>query len=235
MSRFFFIVKEEFPYQIKIMFNRLLKACFPLIALGACVFFGACHSSGNSAWKNVEFISFPENATVFINGRNCGLTPRTERLSRRGSYEVRFSKPGYFDENFVLEAFQGDDGLLDILDNVEVSLVKITPETLALRERLERERSEQAAASVAGTPPQEAAVESGSGEGMSPAARAFGSRPKPTDFTDFRLQEKALKRLFQRREITESEYNTLHEALYNSYNETRLLKAPRLGTYEKAL
>ena len=235
MPRYSFIVKEYFPYQIKIMVNRLLKACFSLISLGACVFFGACHSNSSSAWKDVEFVSSPENATVFINGRNCGLTPRTERLSRRGSYEVRFSKPGYFDENFVLEAFQGDDGLSDILSNVEVSLVKITPESLALRERLERERSEQAAASLAGTPPQEPVVESSADGAMSPAARAFSARPKPTDFTDFRLQEKALKRLFQRREITEAEYNTLHEALYNSYNATRLLKAPRLGTYEKAL
>lgn len=183
----------------------------------------------------MDFNSVPGEATVFINGKNCGLTPRTERLSKRGSYEVRFSKPGYFDENFVLESFEDDNGLPDILDSVDVALIKITPETLALRERLERERAEAAAA--AGTPSADAAPEvaaAGDNNGMSPAAREFAARAKPTDFTDFRLQEKALKRLFLRREITEAEYNSLHEALYNSYNENRLLKAPRLGTYEKA-
>ncbi|MBP3302093.1 MAG: PEGA domain-containing protein [Opitutales bacterium] len=185
----------------------------------------------------MDFNSVPGEATVFINGKNCGLTPRTERLSKHGSYEVRFSKPGYFDENFVLESFEDDNGFPDILDSVDVALVKITPETLAQRERLERERAE--AAAVAGTASAGAAApENSYGEdnsGMSPAAREFAARAKPTDFTDFRLQEKALKRLFQRREITETEYNSLHEALYNSYNENRLLKAPRLGTYEKAL
>ena len=34
-------------------------------------------------------------------------------------------------------------------------------------------------------------------------------------------------------EITEEEYRSLHEKLYDAYNENRLLKAPRLGTYEK--
>lgn len=183
----------------------------------------------------MDFNSVPGEATVFINGKNCGLTPRTERLSKHGSYEVRFSKPGYFDENFVLESFEDDNGLPDILDSVDVTLVKITPETLALRERLERERAEAAAAVAA--PSEEAAapqVVAEDNSGMSPAAREFAARAKPTDFTDFRLQEKALKRLFQSREITEAEYDSLHEALYNSYNENRLLKAPRLGTYEKA-
>ncbi|MBQ6704558.1 MAG: PEGA domain-containing protein [Opitutales bacterium] len=220
------------------MTQRFLKICFFLFAGFVCALFCGCRSYNDSVWKTVDFNSVPGDATVFINGKNCGLTPRTERLSKRGSYDVRFSKPGYFDENFVLESFEDDNGLPDILDSIDVALIKITPETLALRERLERERAEAATVVATGTPeadstaPEVAATEENSG--MSPAAREFAARAKPTDFTDFRLQEKALKRLFQRREITEAEYNSLHEALYNSYNETRLLKAPRLGTYEKA-
>ncbi len=218
------------------MIQRLSKAYFFLFAGLVCVFFCGCRSYNASVWKTVDFNSVPGEATVFINGKNCGLTPRTERLSKRGSYEVRFSKPGYFDENFVLASFEDDNGLPDILDSVDVALIKITPEALSLRERLVRERAE--AGVVAGTPSagsvaSEVAVAE-EDNGMSPAAREFASRAKPTDFTDFRLQEKALKRLFLRREITEAEYNSLHEALYNSYNENRLLKAPRLGTYEKA-
>ena len=217
------------------MTQRFRKICFFLLAGFVCALFCGCRSYNASVWKTVDFNSVPGEATVFINGKNCGLTPRTERLSKHGSYEVRFSKPGYFDENFVLESFEDDNGLPDILDSVDVTLVKITPETLALRERLERERAEAAAAVAA--PSEEAAapqVVAEDNSGMSPAAREFAARAKPTDFTDFRLQEKALKRLFQSREITEAEYDSLHEALYNSYNENRLLKAPRLGTYEKA-
>ncbi|MGN0860690.1 MAG: PEGA domain-containing protein [Candidatus Spyradosoma sp.] len=209
------------------MAKHLLKSF--ALAFFCCLFFVGCRSYNDKAWKTVDFVSVPERATLFINGKNCGLTPRTERLSRYGSYEVRFSKPGYFDEDCRLEPFEEEDGSFDILDRVEVELLKISPETLALRERLERGESAGAAEARA----ELAAAEAEKTEGMSLAAVEFSKREKPTDFTDFRLQEKALKRLLGRGEITEEEYRSLHEKLYDAYNENRLLKAPRLGTYEK--
>lgn len=211
---------------------RLRKVVCFLSVAGFCALLCGCRTYNDSVWKTVDFNSVPGEATVFINGKNCGMTPRTERLSKRGNYEVRFSKPGYFDEDFVLASFSDDRGMPDILDSVEIDLVKITPETLALREQLARDRMPAGTQEEAA--PAEVVAEAPT-PGLSPAAREFAARPKPTDFTDFRLQEKALKRLFLRGEITEAEYNTLHEALYSSYNENRLLKAPRLGTYEKAL
>ena len=219
-----------------VVMNIRIKKVF-VLGLLACLsaLFSACRSAGDSVWKEVDFVSTPEGATVFINGKNCGITPRTELLSRLGNYTVRFSKPGFFDEDIILESFMNENGQADILERVELSLVKITPESLALRER-----GAQSSAEVAATVPADAAdgnapaVAPSASGGMSPAAREFAARAKPTDFTDFRLQEKMLKRLFQRKEISEEEYRALHEALYNTYNENRLLKAPRLGTYEKA-
>lgn len=210
--------------------KKFLKASLSLVACAfVCLLANGCRSYNDSAWKTVDFVSVPERATLFINGKNCGLTPRTERLSRSGTYDVRFSKPGYFDEDCLMESIIGEDGLPDILDRLEVELVKITPETLAAREReasgAEKSNVPTAVSESAGTPPPAA--------GMSAAAVEFSKREKPTNFTDFRLQEKALRRLLLNGEITESEYRAIHEKLYESYNENRLLKAPRLGTYEK--
>lgn len=218
------------------MCSQFKKICLCVVAAVFCFCLCACRSYNDRIWKKVDFASSPAGATVFINGKNCGLTPRTERLSTLGSYRVRFSKPGYFDEDIVLESFKGEDGYSDILDSVELDLVKITPETLAQRERLAQEALRTGGELSAGTPvPSEQDASGESPAGASPAAIEFAKRAKPTDFTDFRLQEKALKRLFMRGEITEKEYHSLHEDLYNAYNENRLLKAPRLGTYEKAL
>ncbi len=205
----------------------MAKSLSKLFVLAFCglFFLVGCRSYNDRAWTTVDFVSEPERATLFINGKNCGLTPRTERLARAGSYEVKFSKPGYFDADYRLESFEGKDGLPTISESVDVKLVKISPEALAERERLARGGSADANGNVA--------PEQKSPENMSPAAAEFSKREKPTDFTDFRLQEKALRRLLQRGEITEDEYRSLHENLYKAYNENRLLKAPRLGTYEK--
>ncbi len=204
----------------------MAKSFLKLFALAFCGFFFlvGCRSYNDRAWTTVDFVSEPERATLFINGRNCGLTPRTERLACAGSYEVKFSKPGYFDSDCRLESFEGSDGLPKLSDRVEVKLVKISPETLALRERL-------ANGNPADAPAVPAAEQPDTGK-MSPAAVEFSAREKPTNFTDFRLQEKALRSMLQRGEITKAEYHALHEKLDKSYNEKRLLKAPRLGTYE---
>lgn len=192
-----------------------------------CLNFVGCQTSTNHDWKRVEFISEPERATVFINGKNCGLTPHSELLSRSGSYDVRFSIPGYFDGTCSLVSYINDEGRPDISNRIELALEKITPEALAEREMTLAPKPAPA------TEKKEGASEKGTG--ASPAAVEFAQRPTPTDFTDFRLQEKALRRLLKNGSITHEEYCTLHEKLYEAYNENRLLKAPRLGTYESAL
>ena len=199
------------------------------------LFAGGCRSYNDEVWKTVDFASTPDRATLFINGENCGLTPRTARLSRSLSYEVRFSKPGYFDENRRIEPSGAEEGAPDLPDSVIVELTKITPEALAARERRLRE---QQAADAPQTEPGGEGVPATSAEnasaqgGVSPAAAEFARSPKPANFTDFRLQEKALKDLLLRGKITEDEYRALHEKLDAAYNEKRLLKAPRLDTYE---
>lgn len=180
----------------------------------------SCRSYNDQAWKTVEFISSPERATVFINGKNCGLTPREERLSCAHSYEVRFSLPGYFDETCTLEPFMTEDGTLDITDRIEVGLAEITPEMVAIRENLERQAT-----------PKKDDTDSSKSTKISPAEE-FLALSAPINFTEFRLREKMLKELLRRGEITQKEYSDIHEKLYSSYNENRLLKTPRLGTYE---
>lgn len=205
--------------------NLFRFLCFSVCGIVVATLFGACRSYNDRAWRSVEFVSDPPRATLFVNGKNCGLTPREEILDRRGNYEVRFSKPGYFDETVVIASFVGADELPDIVDKIDIRLEKITPDALSARERpASPEKSENAPAK---------AVSAGTPAGMSPAAAEFSKREKPVNFTDFRLQEKILLRLLENGEISQEEHRTLHEELYKSYNETRLLKAPRLGTYEQ--
>lgn len=174
---------------------------------GLCVFLCAltgcrAHDDG-AALKTVEFVSEPDRASLFINGRNCGLTPMSARLDRGGSYEVRFSKPGYFDEDRVLAPVARRPGApADIPDRLEAALLKITPETAAAR------------ASSAGTPA--SAVPRGNG-GMSAAAAEFAAQDVPANFTELRLREETLDRLFRRGEITAEERGLLLAALREAY------------------
>lgn len=202
------------------MVKFLRNSLSSLAALSLALMLGGCQSYNDRAWKTVEFVSSPERATVFINGKNCGLTPRQERLSCTHSYDVRFSLPGYFDETCTLEPFMTEDGQWDLLERMEVTLLEITPEMMALREKLDRENAPK----TSGAEPAKPAKIS--------AAEEFLALEPPVNFTEFRLREKMLKNLLNRGEITQEEYNDIHEKLYSSYNENRLLKTPRLGTYE---
>lgn len=224
VSQILFIVNEQ-KINMKKLFRKIIVCAVGIFLVAGL---GACRSYNDRLWKTVDFVSTPDQATVFIDGKNCGLTPTTLRLSRSRSYEVRFSKPGFFDEDCLLETFTREDGSKDILDSIEIALVKITPESVAERERLARERATD------GTGAGTSASARGNAEGPSPAAVEFSKLGKPSNFTEFRLREKTLKRLLSSGEITEDEFRKLHEELYSSYNENRLLKAPRLDTYEKA-
>lgn len=202
------------------MNRAILKIVAGVVCCASVFLFSACGHYNDRAWKTVDFESSPDRATVFINGRNCGLTPLTERLSRSGSYSVRFSKPGFFDETSDIESFVDENGRADIVERVSVTLREAVAE------------AENPAAVPATETTASAAAPASEKSALTPA-QEFSALPAPTDFTDFRLREKDLKNLLQNGKITETEYETLHEQLYNAYNENRLLKTPRLGTYEK--
>lgn len=187
------------------MKKNLQKLPLAGICICFCALIGCRAHDGNAAWKTVEFVSEPDRATLFINGRNCGLTPRAERLDRSASCEVRFSKPGYFDEDRELVPVVPRAGApADIPDRLEVTLVKITPESAAAR-------------ASAGTP----AGDDSRGNSMSPAAAEFSAQGAPANFTELRLREEALDRLFRRGEITEDERRSLLEALHDAYGKKR--------------
>jgi len=105
--------------------KKLAQALICLFAALAA----ACVSSDGNAKKNVDFISTPDEATVFINGENRGLTPLRLRLSNDGSYSVRFSKPGFFDEDFLVEPTINARGNAELADCVEVALREATGTT----------------------------------------------------------------------------------------------------------
>lgn len=167
--------------------------CIAMLAAG-------CRSRANDTVKNVAFISTPDEATVFINGKNCGLTPHEALLDRNGFYEVRFSKPGFFDENRVIEPKRGADGVSDIVGRVEVTLVRVSADALTVRER--RSGGNATDGSVEGT---------GADAAMSPAARELFSRERPTDFTERLLLEDELKDLLRRGAISREEYDALRD------------------------
>lgn len=167
------------------------------LALAAALFSG-CRSRGDEAWKNVRFVSSPDEATVFINGKNCGLTPRTTQLRRDTAYEVRFSKPGFFDENCSIVPAIGENGVPDIVGRVEVSLTRITADTSAARERERRGNAETSAGTA-----------DGAGALTSPAAIEFSRKAFPSDFTERLLLESELKTLAQSGAISAEEYEAL--------------------------
>jgi len=115
-----FTVKRNF---MKTSFAKKLAQA--LVCLFATLV-AACVSTDGNAKKNVDFISTPDEATVFINGENRGLTPLRLRLSNDSSYSVRFSKPGFFDEDFLVEPTANARGNAELADRVEVALQEAT-------------------------------------------------------------------------------------------------------------
>lgn len=191
------------------MRNFLKKSFF----LGGCLAFcwavSGCRSVGNDDLKQVDFVSDPESATVFINGKNCGLTPLSESLSRAGSYDVRFSLPGYFDETLTIIPRQNEEGIFDIPDRVEVVLRKISPGALQDAGTRSVEIKTEKADLLSGT------------KTMSPAAVNFLNRPTPANFAELRLEEGVLRQLLERCSITEEEFRILTARLRDAYRSER--------------
>lgn len=182
-------------------FKITLFAAFAFVAVLAT----GCRSRGEDVWKNVRFISEPDEATVFINGKNCGLTPRTAQLRRDSAYEVRFSKPGFFDENCSIVPAVGESGAPDIVGRIEVSLTRITADASVSRGR-----------DMRGNVAENAESGGRADELSSPAAIAFSRRARPSDFTERLLLESELEDLVQSGQISGREHEVLRRRLFSA-------------------
>ncbi|MGB0792891.1 MAG: PEGA domain-containing protein [Opitutales bacterium] len=54
-----------------------------------------CASFEEGSRQNVQVLSFPSGANLFVNGAPMGTTPATLSLPRKIAHEVRLEKPGY--------------------------------------------------------------------------------------------------------------------------------------------
>lgn len=67
---------------------------FVLIGLTALLFSG-CASFDRGAPQQVVILSFPAEASVYINGEAAGITPMEIALPRKATHEIRLEKKGY--------------------------------------------------------------------------------------------------------------------------------------------
>lgn len=157
-----------------------------------------CHTSEKGAFRRVDFFSEPERATVFINGRNSGLTPLSVQLERSKSFDVRFSRPGYFDGFCVVEPCLGE-GNGNISTRVELVLERITQDALFKK--------------------RESVISGEEKSEIDSDKVAFLMESTPTNFADFLLKEKELFRLFKNGVISDAEFRTIRERLREIYHE----------------
>ena len=94
-----------------------------LLALISATFFTACEHMRTGVPQEVVILSFPTEASVYINGEATGITPMNIALPRKINHEIRLEKYGfnpavkYFTpvanenaENFVRFGLQEDLG-----------------------------------------------------------------------------------------------------------------------------
>jgi hypothetical protein len=67
---------------------------FVLIGL-ASLFFSGCASFERGVPQKVVILSFPTEASVYINGVAMGITPMEIALPRKTTHEIRLEKKGY--------------------------------------------------------------------------------------------------------------------------------------------
>lgn len=65
-----------------------------LISLGS-VFLSGCASFERGVPQQVVILSFPTEASVYINGDAAGITPMEVALPRKTTHEIRLEKNGY--------------------------------------------------------------------------------------------------------------------------------------------
>jgi hypothetical protein len=73
-----------------------MKTFLPLfIALSSLTFFSACEHMRTGVPQEVVILSFPTEASVYIDGVATGITPLTVKLPRKVNHEIRLEKAGY--------------------------------------------------------------------------------------------------------------------------------------------
>lgn len=73
-----------------------MKYALPLyFALFSVIFFSGCKHMQTGAPQEVVILSFPTDASVYINGEAAGITPMTIALPRKTNHEIRLEKYGY--------------------------------------------------------------------------------------------------------------------------------------------
>ncbi|MDQ8193452.1 PEGA domain-containing protein [Coraliomargarita sp. SDUM461004] len=67
-----------------------------LFSVSLCAFlFAGCASFERGVPQNVVILSFPNEASVYINGEARGITPMEVALPRKMAHEIRLEKEGY--------------------------------------------------------------------------------------------------------------------------------------------
>lgn len=73
-----------------------MKNIFLLIPFTALILaFTGCETFEKGVPQEVVIVSFPTNASVYINGEAAGITPLTTELPRKLVHEIKLEKPGY--------------------------------------------------------------------------------------------------------------------------------------------
>jgi hypothetical protein len=73
-----------------------MKSPFYLVpALALSLFLSACASFEQGKPQEVVILSFPTEASVYIDGEATGITPITVNLPRKVSHEIRLEKAGF--------------------------------------------------------------------------------------------------------------------------------------------
>ncbi len=73
-----------------------LKLTIPFAVLGAILaLFSGCSSMERGVPQEVSILSFPSEASVYIDGEAAGITPMKVELARKVTHEIRLEKRGY--------------------------------------------------------------------------------------------------------------------------------------------
>jgi len=73
-----------------------MKTLLPLlIALTSLTYFSGCEHMRTGVPQEVIILSFPTEASVYIDGKAAGITPMTVDLPRKVNHEIRLEKHGY--------------------------------------------------------------------------------------------------------------------------------------------
>lgn len=67
----------------------------PILAAAACFGFSGCTTLEEGLPQEVVVMSFPSEASIYVNGEAMGITPMSLELPRKLVHEIRLEKHGY--------------------------------------------------------------------------------------------------------------------------------------------